>query len=323
MKRLPATTAIIIALTFTAHAQRTLYWAGGSTNRTNGAKMPETAAELSGVWDATTRNWSVDPQGSEYVAWGGGGPDAVAVFTPFPTASTIATVELRTDATLNKMFVRHDHPATSGQWQRYHFSADQKRVLTVAGESPEIFLSTGDNGRTMRLDPPLELAAQNGFVKSGNGELELQCNADAVRGTVIIHGAGNYGGIKIYNNTAGTIKGSMNGVTLFQVNPAALFVVQLVPTANLLQNVLNDNAEIRLAHNAHFQPRGGNGIERFGRLALDASGTLHLNGNSTSSRAARSAGRTSRSRPAPRSAARAAPRATSSSAAGRSAPARA
>jgi len=82
---------LVLALAHNAHA-RTLYWAGGSTNKIDGAPLPTLAADLEGTWDGHTLNWATDALGTTYVAWEDG--DDVTVVLPPMVASVNRTIKL-------------------------------------------------------------------------------------------------------------------------------------------------------------------------------------------------------------------------------------
>ena len=83
LPRLAGTLALHAVLAAGVHAQtaRTLYWAGGNADIADGTKIPTASAQLWGVWDATTKNWAVDAEGTRYVAWEDG-TNTVAVLSP-------------------------------------------------------------------------------------------------------------------------------------------------------------------------------------------------------------------------------------------------
>jgi len=204
------TAAALSSLTFTlytltASQVKTVYWGGGHDNIPHGTPLATTSAALGGTWNKALKNWSVDPEGSQYVAWEDGA-DMTAVLRIRGGGTAIMT--LAADVEMKNLTV---DMAGVGGGVGFQITAGGTREIKLSGENPEMRIISGGNSDTsvLSLMNGVQLVAPAGFVKTGGGRLYVQTPADLVTGRVVSRDG--YG-ISINQNN-GT--GSMLGVTEF------------------------------------------------------------------------------------------------------------
>ena len=199
----------VVVATLGAAQVKALYWGGGSSDILNGTPLPCVNTQLSGTWDLTTKNWSVDTAGTQYVAWENG-EDRVAVFS-LPIVNTPVNITLGDDVAMNKMHLTRNYKGdNSGEnWGDYHFEAASARTLTLCGSDPELLLTGNGDRSGVFIGSKVELVAENGFVKNGSTRVLVYSKSDRVLGAVKTTSGYENWGIQL------TDAGSMTGVSEF------------------------------------------------------------------------------------------------------------
>lgn len=182
----------------------TLYWGGGTTNGPNGTALPTTfSLALSGTWNTTTNNWSVDTNGTTYQAWSNAGTNLAIVgqgVTSYVANNPIIT--LGTDITANRLEV-FDQSKSSGT--KVNFTSGSGATLTLNGATPMNInaagyaydpgnslpkinaMGYGAGGFTSIFQSGLKLAGTNGFIWTGHDGL-FQGDASGLTGPIVIRG---------------------------------------------------------------------------------------------------------------------------------------
>jgi len=292
-RTIPAAFMATALLTATVHAQQVLYWGGGNVNIPDNTALPTPAQMLNmtGVWNTTTRNWSVDPHGTRYVAWENG-VDKVAVFS----SSTISvnpatTVKLEDDIVLNKVRVVRNYLGTadglnmgmimftSADGTTYLPSLPQPaRTLTLTGVRPGIEARGQPGSSNFWFVRSVELVAPNGFFFEGGTRICIYRTtpANRVHGTVTTTEGQDYYSIQLNG------EGAMTNVTEFihysRGERPGGFLVNM-DNANGIQ--IGRNAIIRLYGGSGFYMNGANGtsiMNEFDRVVLEGAGFFDLRG---------------------------------------------
>jgi len=250
-------------------AIRTLYWAGGSADIANGTPIPTAYEPLSGTWNKTLKNWSVDEFGSKYVAWEDGA-DRTAWFRA-GTGGGCSEVVLASDVMLNRIVVDVNNIyGLAG----IELTAGGRQDITLAGHRPEIHVAGNSNLDTkpLRLMRGVELIAPDGFIKGGAGSLNVQTPLNLATGKVTVGGGWETHGL-ILQDAAG-FAGAMAGVPEFDIwNNGELRVHLTDQGAD--NNRLNDNAVVRLRGNGAFNSNGdANGHDTIRKIVLENHGEL-------------------------------------------------
>ena len=280
----PTSLALRVA-TLTSADVRTLYWGGGYSDIPCNTPLPKNKSKLHGRWDATTKNWAIDAQGSAYVAWSDA-PDRVAVFPHVEvndiTSDTTVTVVVAVDAdvTLNKIVI--ENPTTTARG--YQFTpppleiplplppAPAPRVIKLDGVAPGIDLSVAATANlTLTISDRLALAAPNGFEKRGAGILQLGVPASTTAATLPVEG-------RLQLNAAGFMANPLEiwlRPCLYQPGGAYIDADLYLDLPVGANDKINDNAAVRMSNNATLQQsNGAAGRETFRKIILDAHGQL-------------------------------------------------
>ena len=257
------TSLLFMVETLRASELGTLYWGGGSRDIPPLTPIPVgSALALNGVWDKKTKNWSIDPEGSQYVAWEDG-DHMVAVFTTRAAAEPV--VKLADNVALNVLVM--DMQGVAG-WNAFQITADDAFQIKLHGLKPEVRTLPGPNADSsyLALTRAVQLSAPDGFFKSGAGELRVHTPTGLAKGTVIVDGYG----LRVQD--AAGFTGSMLGVSEFAIRDSGQFFSFLTGEPN---DRIHDGAAVRLSGNGVFIPHGsGDGTETFRQLKLDAHGRV-------------------------------------------------
>lgn len=246
----------------------TLYWAGGSTDIPDGTPISTDYAQLGGIWDTTTRNWAVDTNGTAYVAWTNG-TDAVAWLSPFPTGDKTVSITQAVDVVLNRIVAPLSLGA--GYNHNYQITATEPRTLTLAGEAPEVMVSSSSITRHLQFASNVRVVAANGFTKTGNGSARVFSDSPGVAGTVTVYGSAGTG--IVIENT-----GKLTGVSEFDVQSGAGVRANLSSGAN---DRIGDGAIVRLRASGRLIASGNTGsTESFDRVVLATAGVFDLGAGS-------------------------------------------
>jgi len=249
-----------------AHA-RTLYWAGGTTNKIDGAPLPTLAADLEGTWDGHTLNWATDERGTTYVAWEDG--DDVTVVLPPMEVSANRTIKLTQSVTLNKILMPLS--AAGNTARIYTFNADAPYLtVTLAGDRPEIGFDN-NGGSSIYFSPNVKLAAANGFDQSGRGRLWVQSPSDQVYGAYKAQRGFDYTSLNLSSNY-----GAMTNVPTFVLDGPDASLDITMPSA--IRKIGADTV-VKLRGRGAFRAQGGTAhpfTNDFQRLEVDSFGILHL-----------------------------------------------
>ena len=278
-----------------ARAQSTLYWAGGTTNITDGTTIPTNFTTLSGNWDLTTKNFATATNGATYQAWSNGsifsgyfGGWSAAYTTEYSRITNTANVDVSGFSTVIDKGV-----GSGNKWAT--MGADSARTITLLSgtiidvRGGEANIASDSSGINMGLwinqtGTNVTLAGSGGFTKTGNYAFRLSGSHDGLTGTVnILHN----GRASLDNNAPGRVilSGSLAGITNFNISAsgfAAGTATALGSTAGFnvsdtSDNQLNDAAVVNLAGVGIFQFTGANGsTETIGSLRLASAGILNL-----------------------------------------------
>ena len=277
-----------------AFAQTTLYWAGGTTDITDGTAIPTAWSSLNGTWGGAQKNFATDTNGTTYTAWSDGSAfsGTSAGFTAgYTTEAT--TITLGANVSTPSLSWGFDIPGSSGN-KYMNINASAAQSITLSGTAPVINVrGVGANpgavdtvGVTINSSGAnVSLIGTSGFSKTGNDLLRIYGTHDSLTGTVnVVHNANLYDGA-----AAGTLQigasgtaGSLLGITRFNVtataqstagNRARLFVHNQATSQNQIKN----DAVINLGGVGLFQYQGRTGAtETIGSLRLGSSGILDL-----------------------------------------------
>ena len=291
--------AAMALLVSPTRAQTTLYWAGGTTNITDGTTIPTNFTTLSGNWDLTTKNFATATNGTTYQAWSNG-----SIFRGFfggwnsGYTNDYARITNTADVSVSGISVAMDKGVGSGnKW--VDIGATNARTLTLlAGTVIDVRGSgaqVGGDGDGVNMglyinqaSTNLTLAGSNGFTKTGNYVFRLNGNHNGLTGTVnILHGAN-----LIDNNGPGTVTldstGSLAGITRFNVSAMGYSVGTSTNFGNLgrlyvidnSNNQINDAAVVNLSGVGIFRFTGSaNSTETMGSLRLNSGGVLQVSDN--------------------------------------------
>ena len=261
---------------------KALYWGGGTGDIAPGTPLPTAPGDLTGRWDATTKNWAVDEFGNGYVAWTDA-PDRVAVLTSFNQGSIDVSITLAANVALNKLSVPYDRvpPGILFANARYILTAGTGRTITLVGDKPEINIADSaiaglHNAQYLCLAPHVTLVAENGFEVTGKGRLKVESPSNEVRKKVVIKGME---GSNLWLVEPGS---SMNNADEFVIaNPHDRYGLNISLTAGP-NNRVGDTAAVRMTGFGIVNlVAAATGTESVGPLVLDASGWLKLAGSST------------------------------------------
>ena len=259
----PSSLYFIVA-TFTAADVKTLYWGGGTKDIAHGTPLAHTAAALTGTWNKSLKNWSVDVAGSQYVAWEDGG-DKTAVLR-IRTNQT-AVVTLAEPVFMNKLVADlAGMPATVA----FQITADSPVPLTLSGLNPEINLIQGIFGDSSQIQftRGARLSAPNGLSRTGGGRVYVRTPNDLDLGRFTVEGP-------VYLENADGNTGTLRGVSEFWIKTGGNILLNLTAGPN---DRIHDNAVARLSGSGtlQFDPNFGNntGVESLRQLILDANGRV-------------------------------------------------
>ena len=253
-----------------AGAVKTLHWGGGDKDIANGTPLPTDPQKLSGVWDKTTKNWSVDAHGSQYVAWQDG-DDMTAVLTSCDVDNTRINITLAADVVMNRLHVPVDLVPPGQDNIAYHLTSPKPATLTLAGRRPEILVREGWSGYYAMLwvQNGVEIAAPDGFAKRGFGRLFLETACDRVEGRVSSTDRLQSGGLKLWESAS-----SLARAAELSIGVGADLDLNL---HNSVNTKLKSDVVVNLSGGGRFNIWGSAAAsQEIGQLVLDGAGFLML-----------------------------------------------
>ena len=208
-----------------------LYWAGGTTDITDGTAIPTLYSSLNGTWNSSTKNFATNTLGPTYQAWTDGSSfsGSFGGFAADFSAQT-STVTLASNISLPGMGFGLGLVGAGGN-KRVAINAASAQTITLSGAAPTIDVRA--NGTSLGLlttagldingsGTNVTLAGSNGFTKTGNYALRVFGTQNSITGTVnLVHNAnldnGNSPGMLSIgaNNVAA---GTLAGITRFNVS---------------------------------------------------------------------------------------------------------
>ncbi len=289
-----------------AFAQSTFYWAGGTTNITDGTPLQTTWSNLNGTWGGTISNFATSTNATpNYTNWVDGNALSVISTGWSNTTGTFGiTNTLVSNISVSSLNWTFTPVEAIGQTRRLNlFSSTgvQQLVLVTnaAGGAPTInlqysnnaiaapdsvqMLINGNNTTSTRV----ELAGSSGFTKTGGVGLFIQGTNNNLSGTVnILHNRSSWdlgaaGRVQIGAGQNGGASTTMYGITSFNVSASGTGTgnrgrLEVLIGTNQA-NQLNDSAVVSLAGLGVFEYQGrSNWTEEISQLRLASSGVLDL-----------------------------------------------
>jgi hypothetical protein len=285
--------ALIVQLAGQGSLAADYYWGGGKVDLANGTPIPMGTNEPNGVWDATIKNWATDRSGTTYVAWPNTGSDT-AWFNNLSLVSysALPVITQTVDMTVGRIVAIITNTSGNCYGSGYRITATNTRTITLAGNAPEIDVSTGpaanasENTRYIEFASNIRLAGTKGFTRGGyyGGRVQINGDCSGLSGVVKCIDGGSpssYASIILNANTA-----NLRNISLFDIRVGG-FAVQCGTGIN---DQIGDSAVIRLAGREgdglgsgalSFSPSGfdyrcNNALssETISQIVLDAFGTL-------------------------------------------------
>lgn len=276
---------LAVALAAAASAQTTLYWGGGTTDKSDGGPLPNTQATANGTWDDSTLNWSNQFSPTVYQSWSTGAVANFGYSTGIPVAISVSG-----NKAISGFFVSLT-PANATS--AYQFSAPAAGTqLQLTGSSVRFLISSGVTTRGVSINTSgsnLTLAGNATLVKDGNGYLELggyssSINMSAFTGSLLVR----HGGLALVGNpgsiftgiTNATVTGyraswrttNANGAPAFSESTLALY------KQNSSTDQFSNNLAVTLARGKLDLRNGGtNATETIGSITFEGAGIIGNN----------------------------------------------
>lgn len=178
------------ALAGNAHATD-LYWGGGSTDIEDGTALPIDSVELSGVWNASLKNWAKDSQGTAYGAFEPGAILHMSAYTNAYSQSINnhnAYVALTSDAEIGGMaaYMTKIDSASGVYNHSYNITNTAGAALTIVGNMTPFRVVTGDTTRGLVIKAPISGNAT--IEKYGGGKLNFETKSPDYAGDMNVFG---------------------------------------------------------------------------------------------------------------------------------------
>lgn len=262
------------ALAGAAAGGQDLYWGGGAGDVGDNTALPVTTNGLTGLWNATLKNWATAPSPGVYTSYTGGAHVHLGYYTNSgPGLSAVLTLETSPEVTGLSACMN----MTTDYNRFFDLTAASAQTLTPSGLAAVLNPVSQDATRGLRLRPNVALAGSAPVEKSGMGVFEIQSDSSAYSGglrvsmgTLVLANTGSLKGVprfdlfgKVVSATAGGYGGNEFGMGTLTHAPAA--------GAN---DRLGDNALFVINRGALDYRTGSASTETIGRVDLETWGVL-------------------------------------------------
>jgi autotransporter-associated beta strand protein len=158
-----------------------LYWGGGAGDVADNTALPVTTNGLTGLWNATLKNWATTPAPGVYTSYMGKAHVHLGYYTNSgPGVSAVLTLEASPEVTGLSACMN----MTTDYNRFFDLTAVSARTLTPVGLPAVLNPVSQDATRGMRLRPNVALAGNAPAEKSGTGVFEVQSDSSAYTGNL-------------------------------------------------------------------------------------------------------------------------------------------